>query len=359
MERSRSLVYNTATGLDADHKRADRRKRLPTDTTLASLAAQLNSINGLSAATTPDGSSRSARRRPINKWHSAATRAECSRRWGSTRFSPAPMPWGSASTAPCATTHRRSPPAAAAWGSIPTWPSSWPNSSSCRWPAQNGATMSDLYDQMASNVTQGSSVAKSVSDSAATFASLARRPAAGDQRREHRRRNREHAAIPAQFPSLSEIHFDDQRFVERLGAIVKDSAPGRPMTAIRPHSRLPASATCSPRSDSTPSCRPTRSACSAWKRRFPRACGLTLPSDDPSAAAQAIGFKPPDPAEHPAPNQCLDEPIVFGGDRHGFGKRLESAGQRPRHRALGVGHRGRQLAASNGRPSGQPARSSN
>ena len=36
--------------------------------------------------------------------------------------------------------------------------------------SQNGATMAGLYNQMDSTVTQGSSVAKSVSDSAATFA---------------------------------------------------------------------------------------------------------------------------------------------------------------------------------------------
>jgi flagellar hook-associated protein 1 FlgK len=37
--------------------------------------------------------------------------------------------------------------------------------------SQNGGTISNLYDQMASSVTQGSSVAKSMSDSAALFAS--------------------------------------------------------------------------------------------------------------------------------------------------------------------------------------------
>ena len=82
--------------------------------------------------------------------------------------------------------------------------------------SQNGATMADLYDQMASSVTQGSSVAKSLSDGAADFASSlqGQQQAISGVNIDEETVNM--LAISAQLSGLGEIDLDDRRFVEHL-----------------------------------------------------------------------------------------------------------------------------------------------
>ena len=164
-------VYNTTTGLTQTTNIQIAENGLSTDTTLASLASQLNSISGVSAATTPDGtltiSSTSADQQIAFAGDTSGTLAALGINTFFTgsdalgiRVNNAvvqdPSTFAASRGGVGVDTHLAQQ--LAQFQQLPL-------------TSQNGSSISDLYDQMASNVTQGSSVAKSVSDSAATFAS--------------------------------------------------------------------------------------------------------------------------------------------------------------------------------------------
>jgi flagellar hook-associated protein 1 len=164
------LIYNKKTGLTQTHDVQVSLNGLNSDTSLADLASQLNAISGLSATTTPKGqltiSTASADQQVAFANDTSGVLAGLGINTfftGSDALSIGvnnavvqdPSTFAAASGGIGADTNVAQQ--LAQFQELPL-------------ASQNGATMAGLYNQMASNVTQSSSAAKSVSDSAATFA---------------------------------------------------------------------------------------------------------------------------------------------------------------------------------------------
>jgi flagellar hook-associated protein 1 FlgK len=165
------LVYNKQTGLTQTTNVQIQENGLDTDTSLANLATQLNSINGLSATTTPEG-------KLVIKTTSADQQVAFA---GDTTGALAALGINTFFTGKGATGIAVNPTVA---NDPSTFAASQGGVGNDTQVAQqlaqfeqlplasrNGATIANVYDQMASSVTQGSSVAKSLSDSATLFAS--------------------------------------------------------------------------------------------------------------------------------------------------------------------------------------------
>ncbi len=165
------LVYNKTTGLTQTQNVQISLNGTSDDTSLASLAAQLNSISGLSATTTPNGQLTIATTSADQQVAFANDTSGVLASLGINTFFTGsdalsigvnnavvqdPSTFAAASGGVGADTNIAQQ--LAQFQDLPL-------------ASQNGASMSDLYDQMASTVTQNSNAAKSVSDSAATFAS--------------------------------------------------------------------------------------------------------------------------------------------------------------------------------------------
>ncbi|HEV2972839.1 MAG TPA: flagellar hook-associated protein FlgK [Pirellulales bacterium] len=164
------LVYNKATGLTQTTNVQVTENGLAGDTSLSNLASQLNSISGLSAATTPEGkltiSTTSADQQVAFAGDTSGTLAAL----GINTFFTGSDARGIAVNSAVVQDPSTFAASSGGVGVDTNVAQQLAQFQDLPLASQNGATMSNLYDQIASSVTQGSSVAKSVSDSAATFA---------------------------------------------------------------------------------------------------------------------------------------------------------------------------------------------
>jgi flagellar hook-associated protein 1 FlgK len=164
------LVHNKKTGLTQTHDVQISLNGLNNDTSLANLATQLNSISGLSATTTPNGQLTIAATSADQQVAFAKDTSGVLAALGINTFFTGsdalsisvnnavvqdPSTFAASSGGVGADTNIAQQ--LAQFQELPL-------------ASQNGATMAGLYNQMASDVTQSSNAAKSVSDSAATFA---------------------------------------------------------------------------------------------------------------------------------------------------------------------------------------------
>jgi len=165
------LVYNKQTGLTQTTNIQVQENGLDTDTSLADLATQLNSINGLSATTTPDGrlsiSSTSTDQQVAFAGDTTGTLAAL----GINTFFTGHGARGIAVNQAVINDPSTFASSQGGVGNDTKVAQQLAQFEQLPLASQNGATIANVYDQMASNITQGSSVAKSASDSAALFAS--------------------------------------------------------------------------------------------------------------------------------------------------------------------------------------------
>lgn len=182
------LVYNKQTGLTQTTSIQVAENGLNTDTTLANLATQLNSIAGLTAATTPEGKLSISTTSADNQVAFSGDTSGVLAALGINTFFTGSDALGISVNQ----TVVKDPSTFAASGGgvgVDTdVAQSLAQFQQLPLASQNGASIANLYDQMASSVTQGSSVAKSVSDSAATFA----------------------ASLTAQQQSISGVNIDEE-----------------------------------------------------------------------------------------------------------------------------------------------------
>jgi flagellar hook-associated protein 1 FlgK len=164
-------VYDTNTGLTQTTNIQISQNGLNSDTTLSSLTAQLNGINGLNASYTPDGQLKISTTSPNLQVAFAGDTSGTLAALGVNTFFTG-FDASSIAVNPIVTAD---PSTFAASGSgvgadtnvaqrlaqFTTQPLA----------AQNGLSINDLYDNLSANLTQGSNVAKGLSDSADTFAS--------------------------------------------------------------------------------------------------------------------------------------------------------------------------------------------
>ncbi len=162
-------VYNTQTGLTQTTNVQVDANGLSSDTTLSSLASQLNAISGLSASVTSTGKLQITSTDPNQQFSFAGDTSGVLASLGLNTFFTGddassiginqavisdPSTFAAASTGIGADTN-----VASQLSQFLTTPLA----------SQNGSTMSDLYDNLSSNVTQNSSVAQSNSTSAQSF----------------------------------------------------------------------------------------------------------------------------------------------------------------------------------------------
>ena len=165
------LVYNKSTGLTQTTNVQTAENGLVTDTSLANLATQLNSIDGLSAATTPDGkltiSTTSADQQVAFAGDTSGALAALGINTFFTGSDARNIGVNSAVVQDPSTFVASS----GGVGVDTNVAQQLAQFQGLPLESHNGATMADLYNQIAASVTQGSSVAKSLSDGATTFVS--------------------------------------------------------------------------------------------------------------------------------------------------------------------------------------------
>jgi flagellar hook-associated protein 1 FlgK len=164
------LVHNKTTGLTQTHDVQISANGLSTDTSLASLAAQLNSINGLSATTSPSGQLTIATTSADQQVAFAGDTSGVLAALGINTFFTGSDALGIQVNNAVVQDPSTFAASSGGIGADTNVAEQLAQFQALPLASQNGATMAGLYNQMASTVTQGSSVAKSVSDSAATFA---------------------------------------------------------------------------------------------------------------------------------------------------------------------------------------------
>jgi flagellar hook-associated protein 1 FlgK len=164
------LVYNKTTGLTQTTNVQITENGLAGDTSLANLATQLNSISGLSAATTPDGKLTISTTSADQQVAFAGDTSGALAALGINTFFTGSDARGIAVNSAVVQDPSTFAASSGGVGVDTNVAQQLAQFQDLPLASQNGVTMSNLYDQIASNVTQGSSVAKSVSDSAATFA---------------------------------------------------------------------------------------------------------------------------------------------------------------------------------------------
>jgi flagellar hook-associated protein 1 FlgK len=165
------LVYNKTTGLTQTHDVQISENGLSTDTSLASLAAQLNSIGGLSATTSPTGQLTVGTTSADQQVAFAGDTSGVLAALGINTFFTGSDALGIQVNNAVVQDPSTFAASSGGIGADTNVAQQLAQFQQLPLASQNGATMAGLYDQMASTVTQNSSVAKSVSDSAATFAS--------------------------------------------------------------------------------------------------------------------------------------------------------------------------------------------
>ncbi len=165
------LVYNKMTGLTQTHDVQISENGLSTDTSLASLATQLNSISGLSATTSPTGQLTIGTTSADQQVAFAGDTSGVLAALGINTFFTGSDALGIQVNNAVVQDPSTFAASSGGIGADTNVAEQLAQFQELPLASQNGATMAGLYDQMASTVTQNSSVAKSVSDSAATFAS--------------------------------------------------------------------------------------------------------------------------------------------------------------------------------------------
>ncbi len=165
------LVYNKQTGLTQTTNIQVAENGLSGDTTLANLATQINSITGLSAATTPEGKLKIATLSSDDQVAFSGDTSGALAALGINTFFTGSDAEGIAVNQTVINDPSTFAASGGGVGVDTDVAERLAQFEQMPLASQNGATISNLYDQIASSVTQGSSVAKSVSDSAATFAS--------------------------------------------------------------------------------------------------------------------------------------------------------------------------------------------
>jgi flagellar hook-associated protein 1 len=164
------LVYNKQTGLTQTTNVQVSENGLNSDTSLSDLATQLNAISGLSAATTPEGKLTISTTSADQQVAFAGDTSGALAALGINTFFTGSDAQGIAVNS--AVIQDPSTFVASSGGVAADTNVAQKLAQFQQLPldSQNGATMSTLYDQMASGITQSSNVAKSVSDGAAVFA---------------------------------------------------------------------------------------------------------------------------------------------------------------------------------------------
>ena len=74
----------------------------------------------------------------------------------------------------------------------------------------NGSTITDLNNQLTANVTEGSAQATATANGYQSYQQTLQSRAAITQRREYRRRNRQHAFVPKGVRGFGPVHQHDQ-----------------------------------------------------------------------------------------------------------------------------------------------------
>jgi flagellar hook-associated protein 1 len=164
------LVYNKTTGLTQTTNVQITENGLSGDTSLANLASQLNSISGLSAATTPDGKLTIGTTSADQQVAFAGDTSGALAALGINTFFTGSDALGIGVNSAVVQDPSTFAASSGGVGADTNVAQQLARFQDLPLASQNGATMSNAYDQLASSVTQGSSVAKSVSDSASTFA---------------------------------------------------------------------------------------------------------------------------------------------------------------------------------------------
>ncbi|HEY2148364.1 MAG TPA: flagellar hook-associated protein FlgK [Pirellulales bacterium] len=169
--RFQVLVYNKQTGLTQTTNVQIQENGLDTDTSLANLATQLNSINGLSATTTPEGNLVIKTTSADQQVAFAGDTTGALAALGINTFFTGKGAMGIAVNPTVVSDPSTFAASQGGVGKDTQIAQQLAEFEQLPLASQNGATIANVYDQMASSVTQGSSVAKSLSDSATLFAS--------------------------------------------------------------------------------------------------------------------------------------------------------------------------------------------
>jgi flagellar hook-associated protein 1 FlgK len=164
------LVYNKKTGLTQTTNVQIQENGLDTDTSLANLATQLNSIDGLSATTTPDGRLSLKTTSSDQQVAFAGDTTGVLSALGINTFFTGKGALGIGVNQTVVNDSSTFATSQGGVGNDTLIAQQLAQFEQLPLASQNGATISNVYNQMASSVTQGSSVAKSQSDSAALFA---------------------------------------------------------------------------------------------------------------------------------------------------------------------------------------------